>query len=470
MNHLRYFVEIIFYISAGYFFLVNAIYLILLIAAGISIRSRERLNVLVELMKNRSPSFAPKISVIAPAYNEEASIVDSIKSFMLLRYPKFEVIVVNDGSKDKTLERLIAAFHLVLDSDLAPLEEKIAIAKVRGYYRSTIHPNLYVVDQENSGKASALNSGICFSKNELFCAVDSDSILEEDALLKMLAPFVESTKKVAAVGGIIRVTNGSTIKFSRVVETKMPKKIIEAIQIVEYIRAFLCGRVGWDFFGCTLVISGAFGVFDRKIVIDVGGYLHGSVGEDMELVVRIHKKLKETGEPYSVVFIPDPVCWTEVPSDWHSLGKQRMRWHRGLAEVLLGNWKMLFNPRYGAIGLFAFPYLFFVELFGPFIEILSILTLFLAFFLGLLNSTAVVLFLIVGLIYGIFMSVSAVLLEEIYFARYPKIRYVLYLILMSILENIGYRQINAYWRIKASFQYLKGDRSWGKPKRIGFGK
>ena len=348
------FVPIFATLSIFYFFFVNTIYMFLLLASAYSLHRQSQLRSLRPTLKGTVGSFAPSISILAPAYNEEATVVESVKSFMMLNYPSFEVIVINDGSKDRTLQRLIDAFALE-KVELQP-DTKLTQTHVRATYRSKWHPNLVIIDKENGGKADALNVGIGFSRYELFCAVDSDSLLETDALLKVAEPFMERPHEVIASGGTVRIANGAIVKYGRVEGVKIKPNVWVIMQIIEYTRAFLCGRIGWNALNSTLVISGAFGLFSKRAAVAVNGYSHGCIGEDMELIIRLHKHHRREKIPYSIVFVPDPVCWTEAPEDARSLGRQRDRWQRGLADTLFRNRDMMMNPRYGVVGTVALPF------------------------------------------------------------------------------------------------------------------
>ena len=306
-----------------------------------------------------------------------------MKSLLMLEYPDYEVIVVNDGSKDGTLETLKSAFGLYpIPADIGG---QIACQQILGVYRSPDNPSLVVVDKMNGGKADALNAGINVSRCPLFCAIDADSVLEGGALLRVVKPFLDQPEKTVAVGGIIRVANGCEIKAGRVVKIGLPGKWLPLVQTVEYLRAFLFGRSGWDALHSMLVISDAFGVFRKDITIAVGGYRHDTVGEDMELVVRIHRYMREEGKSYDVHFLPDPVCWTEVPDSRKILGRQRNRWQRGLIDTLRIHRKMMFNPRYGRIGLIAFPYFLFFEALTPVLEMAGFIIIPLSYAFGMVD-------------------------------------------------------------------------------------
>ena len=301
----------------------------------------------------QSPA-TPGVSVIAPAYNEQTTIVESMRSLLLLNYPQFEVICVNDGSKDETLKRASAAFDLV-EAPMA-VGSVIPTARVRAIYRSLTHAEFVLVDKENGGRADALNAGINAARYPLVCLIDADSLLEPNALTQAVLPFLESPDTIG-VGGIIRVVNGCKVEAGRVTEVRVPGNWIARFQVVEYLRAFLAGRVAHSAMGALLIISGAFGVYRRQDVLDAGGLEHKTIGEDMELCVRMHRIMRDRKQQYRLVFLPDPVCWTEVPESRTILGNQRNRWQRGLFQVLGYHRHMIGNPRYGIVGMLALPVL-----------------------------------------------------------------------------------------------------------------
>jgi len=411
--------------------------------------------------------FSTPISVLAPAYNEQATITESVHSLLKLNYSTMEVIVINDGSGDKTLETMISEFGLRKSHQV--YVRKIKTKPVRGIYVSDRPElkHLIVVDKENGGKADALNVGINVSQYPLFCAIDADSILEDNALLKVAKPFLED-ERVIAVGGIVRIANGCEIERGRVKTVRLSRKRLPTFQVVEYFRAFLSGRMGWSAINGLLIISGAFGLFRKDVVLACGGYRDDTVGEDMELVARMHRYMYENKLPYKVVFVPDPVCWTEAPETLKILGRQRNRWHRGLLDTISLHRAMLFNPRFGVIGLLSMPYYFLFELLGPVIETLGYVFVVASYLYGVVHVQVLLLFFVVAIIYGMLFSVGAVLLEEISFHRYPRARDLFRLMVYAVLENFGYRQLTVLWRIKGLFDYFRGVTTWGAMQRKGF--
>jgi len=406
-----------------------------------------------------SSVFYRPLSIIVPAYNEESTIVANLKSLMSLKYPQYEVILVNDGSTDKTMEKLIAEFKLI--EMKKPLRLVIKHKPIRRVLISLDHTNLTVIDKDNGGKTDALNAGINASNYPLFCSIDADSLLEQEGLLRAARLFAED-KKVIATGGIVRVLNGSTLEEGIITEVKAPKKAVECFQAVEYTRGFLSGRTAWSLLGNLLIISGAFALFRKDVVQAVGGY-RDTVGEDMDLVVRLHKHSREKKLPYRILFVPDPVCYTQAPSDLRSLLKQRNRWHRGLIDSLLFSKKMFFRPKFGSIGIFGFPYFLFIEALGPIVEFLGYTLFILFLILGLISWEFALLFFAIAILWGMWINIGSVLLDNILYKRYGSLRDILKLCLFGFFELLGYRQLITLERLVATFGFKR--KEWGQPKR-----
>lgn len=404
------------------------------------------------------------VSILVPTYNEERTIAHSVRSFLSLHYPEFEVIVVADGPKDQTLEVLKEAFRLVEVEWV--YRRALPTKPVRAVYRSLVYPNLIVVEKENGGKADALNAGLNLARYPLFCAVDADSLLDAQALLRASRLFLEDPR-VLAVGGTIRPLNGAAVREGVVEALHLPRGFLEKMQIIEYARAFFMGRAGWSALGALLIISGAFGLFRREEVLRVGGYRTDTVGEDMELVVRLHRRAREEGQEYRIVYTPDPICYTEVPADWATLRRQRNRWHRGLWEVLWSHRGMFFNPRYGRLGLVAMPYFVLFEALAPVVEVLGYALFPIFYLLGFFNAQFAFLFFLLAVAYGVLLSQLAVGMETLLLKRYPRLRDRLILLLLAILEGLGYRQILAWERFLATFQVWRKRGVWGEMRRKG---
>ena len=396
------------------------------------------------------------ISLVVPAYNESKSIVTSIKALLQLEYPDFEVIVVNDGSTDDTLEKLIEAFQLYPYPEAYRIQ--VPCKAVRATYRSVRYRNLRVVNKENGGcKADASNAGINICRYPLVAVVDADGVLQRNSLTRAVRPFLENPATVAA-GGSVRIANGCRVRNGFLEEVGLPRNFLALVQVIEYLRAFLFGRMGWEPIGAVLIVSGAFGIFRRTTLIEVGGFDPQAIGEDMELVVRIHRKLKLTGRPYHIGFIPDPVCWTDAPERLKDLGSQRVRWHNGLGQALMLNKELILNPRGGTVSWLAIPFYIFFELLGPVIEALGLVVFATLGALGLIAWLEAGIFVLLSLSLGMLLSISAIMLEEFSFPMYRKPRELAMLYAAAVLENFGYRQLTVWWRLKGFVRWVTGRR------------
>jgi cellulose synthase/poly-beta-1,6-N-acetylglucosamine synthase-like glycosyltransferase len=413
----------------------------------------------------RSP-LAPPISVLVPAYNESVGITDSIRSLLALEYPTLEIVVINDGSTDETIARLIDAFDL--KQVKRPTPPFVPHQPVRAVYVPEGRIKLLVLDKENGGKADALNAGINFASYPLVCAIDADSVLEQDALVKTAMPFVDDPVGTVATGGLVRVANGCRIERGRVVQAGLPRKPLPMFQVVEYLRAFFWARTGWSAVNGLLIVSGAFGLFRKDAVIAAGGYNTETVGEDMELVVRLHRAMRDQRRPHRVVYVPDPVCWTEAPETTRVLRRQRRRWHRGSAETVINPLRMLGNPRYQAIGMLSLPALVLFELLGPIVELSGYGVAVAAWLTGSLTTTVFLLFLAVSILYGLILSFGAIALEDASFGRHPGWDQLGRVLAFAVLENAGYRQLSHLWRLEGLWQLVRGG-EWGAMERTGLG-
>lgn len=411
----------------------------------------------------QSPA-TPPVTILVPARNEEATIRESVRALLGLNYPRFEVIIVNDGSTDRTLAELVQSFSLrKAEIVYHPL---LATQPVRGIYVSPLEPRLMVIDKVAGGKSDALNVGINLCNTPWVCSLDADSILEEDALLRGMKPAIED-ERVVATCGIVRVANGCRVAAGRVLQVALPRSRLAVFQVVEYLRGFLGGRLGWSWLNCLLIISGAFGIFRTEVLRTIGGYSRETVGEDMEIVVRIHRYFREGGEPYRVVFVPDPVCWTQVPSDYSTLRRQRRRWQRGLAEVLTKHHSLFFQPSMGAVGLLAFPY-FALELVAPVMEISGFILVPAAWALGILDWNYALLYLVLAFLLGLLFSLWAVVIEEFTYRRYASWSDLFRLLFFALFEHFGYHQMVLWWRLEGTFDYFRKRQEWGEQVRSGF--
>lgn len=453
----------------AYFVALNSSYLVLILLAGLEFgRHLRRLSFAGADDMFRSPLTLP-VSVIVPAYNEGPGIVAAVQAMTALRYPRYEVVVVDDGSSDDTFEQLRDHFDLVEMPRVVPGEVPYT-SQVLSVHVARANPEtLTVVRKTNGGKSDALNVGINLARHPLVCMVDADSVLDPDALLSVAKPFGDDPLRVAACGGVVRIANGCKVVGGRVVDVRMPRKWLVRVQVVEYLRAFLMGRTGWSRLGGLVVISGAFGIFRRDLVVKIGGMAHDTVGEDAELVVRLHHYLRERGEDYRVIFVAEPVSWSEAPGSLRVLGRQRRRWHRGIAEILSKHRRMVLNPRYGRIGLLALPYYVAFELAAPFIELAALVLVPLGLWADAINLDFAWRFALVAYGYGLLISLVSLFIEEVSFHRYPRWTDLLRGVLAAIIENFGYRQILALWQVSGAAHAWRGRPAvWGAMQREGF--
>lgn len=414
---------------------------------------------------------SPSVSILAPAYNEGMTIIENVRSLLSIYYTNLELIVINDGSKDDCLQKLITAYELEKVDYF--VDYKIKTKEVRGVYKSRnpIYQKLLVVDKVNGGKADALNVGINISSNKYLVCIDVDCILEQDALLKMIKPFLEeSGEKVIASGGVVRIANSCVIEDGKLVKVKLASDYLPRMQILEYIRAFILGRMAWSRLNGLMLISGAFGAFDKEIAIKCGGYDHNTVGEDMELVVRMRRYMEERNEKYRVTYIPDPLCWTEAPSTFDILGRQRNRWTRGTIETLKFHKKMFFNPKYGLLGMLSYPYWFFFEMCAPVIEFFGFVCFFIFAAFGLMDWGFFFAYLLFIISFGYLYSAFAILMEVITYNQYKRRTDILILILTAVTEPFYFHPFVVWSAIKGYIDYFRKKKSWGEMTRQGFAK
>ncbi len=458
---------------AAYALTLNALYFLLLAFSFLGVRDQARKAGLMGNSFLFKENVVPSISIITPAFNEEASIVENVNSLLTLRYPDYEVIVVNDGSKDHTLDVLISYFGLERTDVF--IHRYLSTQEIRGVYANKLYPELLVIDKENGGKADSLNAGINVARKEYFAGIDADSMLERDALLNLAGLFLFADEEVVAAGGNIFPVNGCTVRKGALVETRIPRHPIARFQTIEYIRAFMAGRVGWARLKSLLIISGAFGVFHRRRVVDAHGYLTRSehylkdtVGEDMELVVRLTRRLRESKTPFSVQYAYNANCWTEVPEKLKTLNRQRDRWHRGLLDIMTFHSHMIFNPRYGRSGLIGFPYFLIFEVLGPWFEAEGFVVLIASLALGAIGIPLFLLIFTATVLLGVLVSLASLMIAE-YRKEYFPLRDKVMLVFYSILENFGFRQLMSLLRVRGFVRMLARVGGWGQMERRGLG-
>jgi poly-beta-1,6-N-acetyl-D-glucosamine synthase len=445
-------------------------YLILGIFSAMALRKYLRKNSYINYNALVLSPLVPRITIIAPAFNESKSIIDNVRTLLSLYYNNFEVIIVNDGSTDDTFQKVVEAFELVRVNYY--FDYRIPCERIKGVYKSE-NPSfnrLTVIDKNNGGKADSLNAGINISRNNLIVTIDADSIIESDSVLKLVKPFLEEKeRKVIGTGGVIRIVNSCEVESGHIRDIRLPKQILPRLQVLEYTRAFLLGRMAWSQLDGLMLISGAMGMFDRETVILAGGYSTKTVGEDMELVLRMRRYKAERNEKYEVTYIPDPLCWTEAPADFKSMRKQRTRWTRGLIESLWRHKRILMNPKYKRLGLLGYPYWLFFEWLSPLIAFSGIVyTIYLAIFQKLNLPFFLLLYLFVYT-FAVSLSIWAVLFEEITFHKYGRKRDVLRLIAAAFVEPFFY-PMHTLFALIGNIEALGGKQGWGKATRSGFDK
>lgn len=472
MEVLKLFVVRFNYLLVFYALTLNGIYLTMLSLSAYAARRQQRLWMIKDSRLLNTKNLLPSVSIIAPAYNEQENIVQSTNSLLSQEYPDFELIVINDGSKDETLNTLISYFELEKKDMI--VTSRVQTMGLKGIYTNKNIPNLIVVDKVNGGKADTLNMGLNISSKEFFCGIDADSLLEPQALLRAISVMLDSPEESIAAGGNICPVNGCTVDHGSLEHISLPEKLLPRLQSLEYIRSFMSGRVGWAFINSLLIISGAFGIFDRKLTIRSGGYMTKSgkyhrdtVGEDMELVVRLSRYMRELKRPYSVDYAVFANCWTEVPEAWRSLYRQRDRWHRGLVDIMLFHRKLVANPRYGRLGVVAMPYFFIFEFIGPFFEAQGLIMVIIALVIGVMNVPIALLLFSTTILLGILVSVSSVHIAELEVNIYSP-RDVSRLLRMALLENFGLRHMISLWRISGYISAMKRSKGWGAQSRRGF--
>jgi cellulose synthase/poly-beta-1,6-N-acetylglucosamine synthase-like glycosyltransferase len=450
-----------------------AIYLMIAILSTFELRHYLKKNKYFDYRSILSYKKLPSISIIAPAFNEEETIIENIRSLLSIYFPKIDIIVVNDGSTDSSLRKVIEHYDMVKVS--MAVDGEIPTQNVKGIYRSihSEYANLLFIDKDNGGKADALNAGINYSRSDLFVSVDVDSIIEPDAILRLVKPFLEEegARKVISSGGVIRVANNCDIKNGRIEKVNFPKKSIVRFQVLEYFRAFTLGRMAWSRVDGLLIISGAFGMFDRKLVLDIGGYDTTTVGEDLEIVVRMRRHMRDVRkQKYKVAFIPDPLCWTEVPSTIKVLSRQRNRWTRGAIDTILTHRGMFFNPKYGRIGLLSFPYWVFFEWLAPLIELVGVVYFLISVITGVVNFETFLYISLFVLTFAFSFTMLGVFFEALMFNKYRGFKNLLIITFYALIEVLIFHPLNWFFALQGNFAFfIRDNQSWGVMTRTAFG-
>jgi cellulose synthase/poly-beta-1,6-N-acetylglucosamine synthase-like glycosyltransferase len=450
------------YATVLYFVAMESYLLFLTATSALTLRRNHHLHRFGRVGEMLSTRTAPPVSILIPAHNEEAGIVDAVRSMSIVRYPRFEIVVINDGSTDGTLDALIQEFGLARVR--IPYRPDLPTQPIRGIYRGRGAVDITVIDKENGGRADALNAALNAARYPYALCTDADVILDADCLVTSMQRIVEDRERTVAVGGNVRPLNGSVLRLGHLVRASVPKGLIARMQLLEYLRTFLAGRPAWSALNALPLISGAFGVWKRSAVIAVGGFTTGHMGEDLDMTMRLHRHHREKGIPYRIVYEPSAVIWTEVPDTVRVLRRQRIRWHRGLLTAVRDFMPMTFNPRYGKLGMITWPGIVLFEFVAPVVEAAGWLVIPLALLLGALNTTLLFWLLLLAFGLGLLNSLLALLLDESY-GYFNNPTDTSRLIAMAVVENLGLRQLTVAWRIRAMIGAGKG--GWGDMERQG---
>lgn len=446
-----------------YFIAIEAHMLILAALSAVELRResvRSRYERLEALMRS---DLSPPVSIVVPAFNEAAGIVVSIRSMATLTYPRFELVIVNDGSTDDTLRLLIETFGLRRVT--TPFRDSLRTAPVKAVYRGSRPVSITVVDKENGGRADALNAGINLARYPYVLLTDADVVLDPEALLRLVRKVLDDRETTVAVAGNIRPLNGSRVVHGRVVDARIPVGLTERTQVLEYLRAFLAARPGWSLLNAIPNVSGAFGLYRRDVVVDAGGLTPGHLGEDLDLTLRVRRLMRSRNSPFRISYAPDAVCWTEVPPSTAILRRQRIRWHRGLMTALKDHGTLILNPRYGAFTLFGWTPYFLFEFLGPIVEAVGWVVLLVGWPTGWVDMEAAVPVAIVAYSIGVLNSLVALFLDEA-FGYFNRPADAWRLAGLVLTENLGLRQRTVLWRLRA---LLGGEstKGWGAMPRKG---
>jgi len=454
------FVDVVYgldYFSLYYFLFINTFYAVLILSSFVSLARRMKEVSLEKYSRLMQRESLPAISIIIPCYNESMVIIDSIYSHIKLTYPLKQIIIVNDGSTDSTIEKITQEFDLVEIPKLFP--GTLSTAEVKAVYQSQKWPDLFVLDKVRGGKGDALNAGLNASITPLYLAADADTLIQKDALLRMIRPFLQN-ESIVAQGATIRLVNGSSFQYGALSSFDVPNTVVESVQVAEYLRSFLFGRLGWNQLGGNIIVSGAFGLFDREAVLRCGGYSANSIAEDIDLTLSLTSRLRHMHKKNTTHFLPDPIAWTVGPRNWKTLGRQRIRWHMALIETLLKFRYMIGNPKYGFTGMIALPYQLFGELIHPFIEVLSYLAIICGVYLGVIHTGFLVLFFSITWGITILLTLMAIAMESLTFSHIKGMRAFFGVIRAAFLEHFGYRQMYSLWKIRAFYEWFRKPLQW----------
>jgi cellulose synthase/poly-beta-1,6-N-acetylglucosamine synthase-like glycosyltransferase len=448
-----------------YFVVTNLMYMVLMLICLYTVSLHSKFASRTAVAEYLDSPVTPPVALLVPAFNEQDAIISTVVSLMQLNYPEKEIIVIDDGSTDRTMANLIEHFQLLpMDMIYRPT---LKCKEPEAFYYSHRYPELLVISKQNGGKSDALNCGINMSRSPYFCTVDADTVIERDALVRLMAPVINSNVNTIVSGGVVRIANGCTLENGELKSIDLPKSWIERCQIVEYIRTFMFGRPGWNYLNATFIASGAFCLLHRESAIGAGGFSTDTVTEDIDIIAELHKYMRRKKWEYRMVFTTDPVCWTEAPSSIKTLAPQRRRWQLGLVQTVMKHNDIIGNPRFGLLGMAGMPFHAYVEAIGCLVEAFGTILIPFSFLVGAmpLNLFLLIMGLAVG--YGTLFSLGSVLLEEATLRRYPKARHLMILVIYAVIENFGYRQMITFIRAQGVLRYFFGFRAWERVTHAG---
>ncbi len=434
------------------FFIFSAIiYTMLLIGALPAIIRFFQRATLTNMNGLLAPKELPPVTIITAFYNEEDCIIENVLSSLNSNYGNLYIILVNDGSTDKSFE-LVKSYFSMREESFA-YNQTIKTAAVKALYVSGKYPNLLLIDKENSGVGDSWNVGINVCFTPYFATIDADSIMDEDAISEMLYELLASPDAIC-VGGGVYILNNCTYQNGKMLDSRMPYRLVPALQGNEYLRSHLFNRTGWNSFGATMSYSGTASLYSRKEVVEVHGYDTDNYAQDTEMVMRLHHHMRLQKKPYQIRFNPSAVVWTDVPNTLREFSKQRDRWQRGIIKSVLNYWRMFLNPRYSTQGLFSYPVYVLLEVIAPLVEFTAYITLSISYYYGILDGTSAILYILLAWGFTTYLTLGNMFINVITFNRYKKVNDIFWMFLLAFIEMFGFRQYYTTVKIWATVHYM----------------
>lgn len=436
-----------------YFILLSFGYIILLIASIPDIiftfKQAEIGNV-ISLLRSHT---LPPVTAIIPAYNEEKNVLETVNSILNSAYPNIHAIVINDGSTDQTLENLITTFHLYKVIPIIPQKIK-TVSAVKGYYRSKIYKNLVIIDTDHSDKSDCLNVGVNACRSPLFATIDADTLLVEPEAISNIVFSMLTKPHTVAVGGAVYILNGCTFKNGQIIEAKMSYNLVTALQTCEYLRSFLFSRSGWNILGGTLCYAGAFTLFDKQAVLKINGFDVNNIAMDFEIIAHLQATRFEHQYPYRISYTPASIAWTDVPETFKSYWHQRVNWQSGSLQSLMKYKRLLFNPKYQIVGFVTYPFFLFGEILGAIVEFTAYILILASWYMGILDVYGAILFFIICWGFVAFITMATTLMSFITFNKYRRLKDLIWMMLLVVVEQFGFRQFSVLNRVYATLQFF----------------